>query len=49
MIPLGFIGEFQNCGYMENKAKQKKLIWEQDLYEGDGTDRDERKTVVGRW
>lgn len=34
MIPLGFIGEFQNCGHMESKAKQKKkLIWEQDLYE----------------
>ena len=48
MIPPDFIGELQNCGHMENKAKQKKLIWE-DLYKGDGADRDGRKNKAGRW
>lgn len=44
MIPPSFISEFQNCGHKENKAKQKKLIWEEDLYKEDGADRDGRKT-----
>lgn len=43
MIPPGFTGELQNYGHMENKQNKKKLIWE-DLYKGDGADKDGRET-----